>query len=220
MLRTSLSIEPGKNSWEHGISSNFHRAIWATGLTNDSRYLNGERSWLLSPRFNLRRAIYPVITFRMWVNSEHGYDGVAVELLNGNANSPSWIRLWPEPRTDLWTRVSALNWTGNEMGFTGNSNGLQTFNFSLADNLETIFALSSDSVFLRIVFSSDEVVNRYTGFGLDYVRIGSSETAVTTTSSPSHRTATSEIVLSDSSVSSWSLSMTLLMLLLSVSNIN
>lgn len=185
-------------------------------MENDARYLNDERSWLLSPRFDLRKVRSPVITLSMWVNSEHRYDGVAVELLDGNANNPSWIRLMPEPRTELWTRVSALNWTGNEMGFTGNSNGLQTFNFTVADNLETIFVLSSDSVFVRIVFSSDEVVNHYTGFGLDYVRIASSGTVVTTTQSPSELTATSAVQLSDSSVSSWGLSMTLLMLLLSV----
>lgn len=147
--------------------------MWATGLAADAHYLNDERAWLLSPRFNLSQLNLPQVLVRMWLNTEYRYDGVAIEfLLSKDANdNSSWIRITPEYNTTLWHRVSALNWTMNEMGFTGNTNGPQVFSFTLP---------SAESVFVRFIFSSDEVVNHYPGFGLDFVQISEGRPDITT----------------------------------------
>jgi hypothetical protein len=171
-------------SWDNGTPTGvvINRDASADGsgqafVTNLSGNSNpGEQSWVLSPCFDFRDAIKPVIAFDIWSDTPKGLDGAVLQYNeNGNIeNDANWIV--------VGNLISGLNWydqqgiaskPGNQpsgdVGWTGDATGGKYIGWVRAvfklDNLK-----GKSNIVFRVAFASGQ--GRSEGFAFDNVYIG------------------------------------------------
>ena len=99
---------------------------WITGGLTGSFYNNGEASWLQSPCFDFSSLQYQYITFKVWWQTEGGYDGGGFQYSTDNGTSWSNIGSASAPVNCLngnWfnsQKISFLSFTSSNEGWSGN----------------------------------------------------------------------------------------------------
>lgn len=143
---------------------------WTTGLTNG--YNASENSWVLSPCFNFSALINPMISMKIWWNSEDHWDGAILQSsIDGGA---TWQNVGKFGDAYNWFNDNGISsGPGNQIGvadgWSGTAPGLGSGGWVTARNYLQGLAGQS-SVKLRIAFASDAAVND-DGFAFDDVLV-------------------------------------------------
>ncbi len=169
------------NSWQYGIPSGevINKAVvpgtnvWATGLSGGTGYRNNERSYVISPCFDLKDIEQPMISMNLFMHAEPGRDGAVLQYSKDGGRS------W----TTLGNLGEGLNWynttnivadpagtgIGNE-GWSGTDAGWKEVAWSLDE-----LSAEAKSVMFRVSFASDATnVGEFIfeGLALDDVYVG------------------------------------------------
>jgi len=164
------------NSWQRGTptgpvitSAGGGTQSWTTNLTGD--YNDNELSYLESPCLNLTTLTSPQVRFKIWWDSESGYDGTQLQYSTNGGTTwtvagtvGSGINWYNSTLTSgPWTGLSC--WNGSATGFPpGGSQGWLT----AQHNLPALAGVSG--VKFRFTFVSDGSVTR-DGIGIDDFRV-------------------------------------------------
>ncbi|MFK7924446.1 MAG: T9SS type A sorting domain-containing protein [Bacteroidia bacterium] len=171
------------NSWEWDIPAGAEINIAASGarvwITNaDSNYLAEERSYLNSPCFLLDGLENPLLSFEQYIDTEFGFDGVALEF---RVPGIDWTTLGigSEKKSQTTNNTLGYNWYNQEE--TSSSPGVSDISWSGHYNewqksqirLDAILDSLPNSVFqFRFAFASDDA-EQYEGVAIDDFKISS-----------------------------------------------
>ncbi len=158
---------------------------WMIGGVSSAFYNLGERSWLQSPCFDFSSVQHPYITFKIWWETEHTYDGANLQSSIDGGNTWQNVGSKNEPANCMtmnWYNTANINnlaglaavsegWSGNVQSTQGScqggggSNGWQTAGHCL-DNLA-----GQSNVLLRFTFGAGTTCNSYDGLAIDAISI-------------------------------------------------
>ncbi|MFM7288183.1 MAG: hypothetical protein ACKO18_02245, partial [Bacteroidota bacterium] len=164
------------NSWQRGTptgpvitSAGGGTQSWTTNLNGD--YNNNELSYLESPCLNLTTLTSPQVRFKIWWDSESGWDGT--QLQYSTDGGVTWLVVGTVASGINWYNSALTNgpgiglscWNGSATGFPpGGSQGWLT----AQHNLPSLAGVSG--VKFRFMFVSDGSVTR-DGIGIDDFRV-------------------------------------------------
>lgn len=160
----------------------------AGGLAAGSNYGSGEQSWLQSPCFDFTTIQYPLLTMKLFWETEQQWDGASFQYsLDDGTN---WITMGvANERADCFNKnwfntpgINGLNgmagtigsthgWTGNNLANNGScrgGNGSKGW-VQVSRTLPTLGG--QPSVIFRFIFGSGTTCNNYDGFGVDSINI-------------------------------------------------
>jgi len=158
------------------------------GLAAGNNYGSGEQSWLQSPCFDFTNLQYPLLTMKLFWETEQQWDGASFQYsLDEGAN---WITLGvANERQDCFNKnwfntpgINGLNgmagtsgsthgWTGNNLSNNGSCRG-GSGSKTWVQVSRTLPALGGkSSVVFRFIFGAGTTCNNYDGFGVDSVNI-------------------------------------------------
>lgn len=160
----------------------------AGGLTAGSNYSAGEQSFLQSPCFDFSNLQYPLLTMKLFWETEQQWDGASFQYSLDGGNS--WITAGAgNERADCFNKnwfntpgINGLNgmpgtsgitagWTGNNLTNNGSCRG-GGGSKSWVTVSRTLAALGGrPSVHFRFIFGAGTTCNNYDGFGVDSVSI-------------------------------------------------
>ncbi|MCX6292448.1 MAG: gliding motility-associated C-terminal domain-containing protein [Bacteroidetes bacterium] len=158
---------------------------WISGGLTTSFYSNGERSWVESPCFDFSSLPHPYVSFRIFWETEHQYDGCTFQYsLNGGA---SWANVGSSSdpvncNNDHWFNFSSITnlstlatvregWTGTILPSSGScQGGFGSGGWILAKHCMPYLA-GEPSVKFRFAFGAGTSCNNYDGFAFDDVTI-------------------------------------------------
>src|SRR5688572_21089475 len=139
---------------------------WVTNVSG--MYNPSENSQVLSPCFNMTSLVQPIITMKVWWNSEGGWDGAVLQSsINGGA---TWQNVGAFGDPDNWYNDNSLDNRagGQSIGWAGtgtaSSGGWKTAKHNLTG------LGGQASVLLRVAFGSDSFAE-FDGFAFDDVSI-------------------------------------------------
>lgn len=155
---------------------------WITGGLNKTSYNDGERSWLMSPCFDFSTLQYPVLSFKVFWDTERNYDGATLQYSKDNGTT--WLPLgaYASPADSCqaanWFNTQTITYLFGWQGWTGNtranagiclggggSAGWKDAWYSLG------FLAGNPSVRFRFSFGAGTTCNAYDGFAVDAIRI-------------------------------------------------
>ncbi len=154
---------------------------WTTGRVNGGSYNDGEDSWLRSPCFNFASLSNPMISFKIFWETERQYDGASIEYSTNGGSS--WSILGSQNSNtncdgENWFNYSPVRYLGNEPGWSGNvqsstgscvgGGGSGTW---LTAKHKLNFLAGRNNVRFRFRFGAGTSCNQYDGFAIDDVRI-------------------------------------------------
>ncbi len=159
---------------------------WVTGGLTTSFYNNGEASWLQSPCFDFSSLQYPYITFKVWWETENGYDGAGFQYSTDNGSS--WNNIGSASGTtnclnNNWFNSQSISylsaftssgegWSGNVQSPSGNcSGGGGSGGWLVASQAMPLLAGKSNVIF-RFTFGAGTQCNNFDGFAIDDINIG------------------------------------------------
>lgn len=160
----------------------------AGGLTAGTSYSDGEQSWLQSPCFDFTNMQYPLLTMKLFWETEQQWDGASFQYSLDAGNS--WITAGAaNERSDCFNKnwfntpgINGLNgmpgtsgsthgWTGNNLANNGSCRGGGGSKTWVTVS-RTLAALGGrPSVMFRFIFGAGTTCNNYDGFGVDSVAI-------------------------------------------------
>jgi len=184
------------STWQWGVPTKVvisqagdgSRCWIAGGLTAGSNYGAGEQSWLQSPCFDFTNLQYPLLTMKLFWETEQQWDGASFQYSLDNGTS--WITAGAaNERSDCFNKnwfntpgINGLNgmpgtsgsthgWTGNNLANNGSCRGGNgSKNWVLVSR--TLAALGGrPSVMFRFIFGAGTTCNNYDGFAVDSVSI-------------------------------------------------
>ncbi len=152
---------------------------WVIGGLTTSSYNGSQQSYIESPCYDLSSLTYPIVSFKVFWETEYQYDGASFQYcINngawqtvGSANSPNncntlnWFN---------YSNVNFLNWAGSKNGWSGNSkpntgncvggSGSLTW---LTSKHCLVGLAGKSNVKFRFVFGSGQTCNGFDGFAMD-----------------------------------------------------
>lgn len=165
-----------------------NRCWVAGGLTAGSNYSAGEQSYLQSPCFDFTNLQYPLLTMKLFWETEQQWDGASFQYsLDGGI---SWTTAGAaNERADCFNKnwfntpgINGLNgmpgtsgsthgWTGNNLTNNGSCRGGGGSKTWVTVS-RTLAALGGkSSVQFRFIFGAGTTCNNYDGFGVDSISI-------------------------------------------------
>ena len=148
----------GGGSWALGapagtvINSAYSGAnAWVTGLTG--LYANNEDASVLSPAFDLSGTNNPEVHFKIWWESENGYDGMALQSSIDGGTSWQNVGTFGDPNN--WYNDPTIwgNPGGQPEGWTGRNGGGSNGWVSASHPITALNAQTN--VLFRVAFASD-----------------------------------------------------------------
>ena len=158
---------------------------WITGGLNTSFYSYGERSWVMSPCFDLSTLTKPVVSFSAFWDTEYLYDGANFQYSIDGGNSWRTLGAFSEPDNCLdqnWYNVNSVTnlsgitndnqgWAGTTQNTSGSCRGGHgSGQWMEAKHCLAVVAGQSQVLF-RFTFGSGTTCNDYDGFAFDLFRI-------------------------------------------------
>ena len=159
---------------------------WISGGLTGSFYKYGERSYVKSPCFDFSTLQHPYISFLIFWDSEHTYDGMVLQSsINGGT---TWVNVGAfgdsvDCMNQNWYNTSSVTylntlatvkegWTGNDQTTTsgGCQGGGGSLKWVLAKHCLSGLAGQSSVVF-RFAFGAGTTCNNYDGIAFDSVSI-------------------------------------------------
>jgi hypothetical protein len=154
------------NSWEWGIptasiinAASSPTNVWATNL--DGNHNGNESSWVQSPVFNFTSLTAPIVEFKLWTNTQVGYDGVALQYTTDGGITWQHVGMQfgtpsLDPNGENWYNASSIVGMGYTNGWNGNTAGYITAKYRLYDQTTMYTNLvGQSSVRFRMFFGSD-----------------------------------------------------------------
>ncbi len=200
----SEDFETGSGSWfSGGIANDWVLGIpqkptinsagngtrcWLSGGLLNSFYNYGERSWVQSPCFDFRSLNYPVVSFKIFWETENQYDGGNLQYSLDGGTSWQTVGYFQEPdncvNQNWYTIRSVTNlgsfanpsagWSGTIQSTSGSCRGGNGSGQWL-DAIHCVSELSGEaSVIFRFTMGSGTTCNDYDGIGFDLFRIDES----------------------------------------------
>ncbi len=158
-------------------------SCWVTGgLTNPS-YANGERSWVESPVFNFTNLPRPLVSFKIFWETEFMFDGGGFQY--SISNGP-WLNVGTVNDmtcfTEGWFNLSPINflsglanpqsgWSGNIQPTMGNCQGGAGSGGWLDAQHCLTGCGGQANVRLRFIFGAGTTCNAFDGFAFDLVHV-------------------------------------------------
>ncbi len=202
------SFETGQGNWVSGGTGNdwawgtpskptinsagSGTKCWIVGGLTTSFYNNGERSWVKSPCFDFSGLAHPYITFKIFWETEHQYDGATFQYsLDGgitwsnvgsntdpvNCFNANWFNF--SSITNLATLSNAhQGWTGTTQPTSGSCQGGSGSGGWVLSKHCMPYLAGEQSVMFRFAFGAGTTCNDFDGFAFDDVTI--KEAPVTT----------------------------------------
>ncbi len=148
---------------------------WITGGLSNSFYNNGEASFLQSPCFDISSLQQPIISFKIFWETESGYDGAGFQYSIDNGNS--WINLgsvndMSSCADSNWFNDNDVRYLNTVEGWSGNiqqGNGSGRW-VTASHDLSAI--KGATQVIFRFCFGAGVRNNNYDGFAIDDIFIG------------------------------------------------
>lgn len=158
---------------------------WVAGGLTGSGYNDSESSWLQSPCFDFSSLENPIITFKVFWETERKFDGAALQYsLDGGGN---WVDVGsaneaPHCLNSNWYNQSSINylgalsasrhgWSGNIQASAGScQGGGGSGTWVTASHLLSELA-GEPSVIFRFIFGSGSICNTFDGFAIDAISI-------------------------------------------------
>ncbi len=154
---------------------------WMTGGLSSAGYNGGQRSWLMSPCFDLTSLVHPRISFSVFWETERRYDGASIEYSTDGGQNWNTLGNISSNNTcgnQNWFNYDPVQYLNNKPGWSGTisptqgsclggngSNGWVTAKHTL-DGLQ-----SYSQVKFRFTFGAGTVCNNYDGFAVDDFKI-------------------------------------------------
>ena len=176
------------SSWQWGIinkpvitAAGAGQRGWTTGGLTGASYNDGEDSWLRSPCFNFTTLVNPMISFKIFWETERQYDGASIEYSTNGGTS--WNLLGSQNSNsncdgENWFNFSPVRYLGNEPGWSGNIQpstgpcvGGGGSGAWLTAKHKLSFLAGRSSVRFRFRFGAGTSCNQYDGLAIDDVRI-------------------------------------------------
>jgi gliding motility-associated-like protein len=153
---------------------------WIIGGLSNTSYNGSQQSFIESPCYDFSSLSYPIISFKIFWETEYKYDGGSLYYSTNNGNSWVIIGGVNEPTScgiENWfnySTINYLNWAGQKQGWSGNSKptdgSCQGGSGSLGwvTSKHCIHNLAGQSnVKFRFVFGSGTTCNSFDGFAID-----------------------------------------------------
>lgn len=165
---------------------------WITGGLTASFYNLGERSWVQSPCFDFTGLQHPYISFNIYWESEHVYDGTNLQSSTDGGVTWQNVGSATDPvncMTQNWYNTSSINnlaglatakdgWSGNVQQTSGScQGGGGSSGWKPAKHCLTNLA-GAPNVIFRFTFGAGTACNDYDGIAFDDVFIGEAPTPV------------------------------------------
>lgn len=153
---------------------------WITGGLTGNAYNNGEESFLQSPCFNLSSLQNPIITFKIFWETELNYDGGGFQYSTDGGNT--WTNLGSANDNagcgaNYWFNNANIRYLSTVQGWSGNTaQGGGSGKWVTATH--DLSAVKGDtSVAFRFSFGAGTRNNNYNGIAIDDIFIGESPTS-------------------------------------------
>jgi len=150
---------------------------WITGGLTNSSYSNGQNSWLQSPCFNLSSLTNPIVTFKVFWETERRYDGASLQYSTNNGNTwqvlgginsnadcsgVNWFN------TNSITTLNNAGWSGNIQATSPCTGGAGSGSGTWLTATHNLAAVAGQSgVLFRFTFAAGTQCNAYDGFAID-----------------------------------------------------
>lgn len=157
---------------------------WTTGTLTGSSYTDGEASWLQSPCFDFSSLQFPMISLKVFWETEQKFDGASLQASVDNGVTWTTIGNSASSTSCLnknWYNTSSINylsplgggpgWSGNSKpssGSCGGGNG--SLRWVVASQAMPMLA-GKPAVLLRFAFGAGTICNAYDGFAIDSIVI-------------------------------------------------
>ncbi len=182
----SWTIGGNLPSWEWGTpakaiinSAASGSRCWITGGLNAAAYNSAENSWIQSPCFNFSALLYPQISFKVFWETEKGFDGAKLQYSTdegsswqavGDAVSAADSCLSKNWYNDPSVRFlsSSPGWAGSTSSSCPSSNGSAGW-VTAKHNLS--FLAGRPQVLFRFIFGAGTTCNNFDGFAIDDINI-------------------------------------------------
>lgn len=171
---------------------------WIVGGLNGSTYNGSQKSYIESPCYDLSTLTSPYVSFKIFWETEHQYDGASLLYTLNNGASWNLVGAANEPAncmTQNWYNYSNINylawsntggWSGNSKATSGSCQGGNgSLNWVVAKHCLGNLA-GKTNVKFRFNFGSGTSCNTYDGFAIDDFTIadaGNNSTSFTYTCS-------------------------------------
>ena len=142
---------------------------WITGGLTGNSYNNGEASYLQSPCFDISSLKNPQISFKVFWETESGYDGAGFQYSTDGGFT--WSNLgsvndYTACQVSNWFNDPSVRYLVTGEGWSGSSGKWVTATHSLSD------LKGATSVAFRFAFGAGIINNNYNGFAIDDIFIG------------------------------------------------
>lgn len=153
---------------------------WITGGLSGNGYNNGEASWLLSPCFDFTTLLFPVISFKVFWETEHRFDGAQLQYSTDGGSTWATLGAANNNNCDIanWYNHAGITYLGNAPGWSGNvqptAGSCQGGNGSggWVTARHPLNGLGGQaSVRFRFRFGAGTTCNAYNGFAIDDIEI-------------------------------------------------
>ena len=182
-------ISGGTNSdWAYGTPSKTvisnaasGTKCWIVGGLTGNSYNNGENSWIQSPCFDFTNLTNPLLTFKVFWETEKKYDGASFKysidggntwLTLGSINSNNGCLGSNWFNTNSITTLSTDGWSGNIQATSPCPNGAGNGSGGwLSAKHSLVNVAGQSSVQFRFTFAAGTQCNAYDGFAIDDFKI-------------------------------------------------
>ena len=150
---------------------------WIVGGLTGNNYNNGENSWIESPCFNLSSLTNPILSFKVFWETEKKYDGASFKfsvdggttwqtlgsyISNSICLGSNWFN------TNTITVLGSDGWSGNIQPTSPCPNGAGNGSGAWVTSKHTLIGLfGQTSVKFRFTFGAGTQCNAYDGFAID-----------------------------------------------------
>lgn len=150
---------------------------WIVGGLTGNNYNNGENSWIESPCFDLSGLTNPILSFKVFWETEKKYDGASFKfsidagaswqtlgsfLSNTTCLGSNWFN------TNIITSLGTDGWSGNIQPTSPCPNGAGNGSGAWVTAKHTLLGLlAQTSVKFRFTFAAGTQCNAYDGFAID-----------------------------------------------------
>lgn len=152
---------------------------WITGGLSPGAYNGGQQSYIESPCYNFSSLIAPVVSFKIFWETEFQYDGGSLQY---SINGGSWTTIGDAVSASScmnqkwydYANINYLSWCGNKQGWSGNSKpnsgscvgGNGSMGWVTAKRCISSLAGQSNVKF-RFTFGSGTSCNNFDGLAID-----------------------------------------------------
>jgi gliding motility-associated-like protein len=168
--------KPGKTIINNAGSGN---NCWITGGLTNNAYNNGEESFLQSPCFNISSLQNPIISFKIFWETENNYDGAGFQYSTDEGKT--WTNLGSANDVsncadNNWFNNAAIRYLSTTEGWSGSiSDGNGSGKWVTAQHDLSAMKGLSDVAF-RFSFGAGTKNNNYDGVAVDDIFIGEAQT--------------------------------------------